>query len=70
MDVEPRRMSRADFHPHVYETDVVFVAWVYVLLLIACMQVAVLVLQTSFGPAFFLPQRVCCSIQSPSLIPD
>jgi hypothetical protein len=32
--------------------------------LVACMQVAVLGLQTSFGPAFFLPQRVCCSIQS------
>jgi hypothetical protein len=28
------------------------------------MQVAVLGLQTSFGPAFFLPQRVRCSIQS------
>jgi hypothetical protein len=57
MDVEPRRMSRADLHLF-YETDVVLVAWVYVLLLIACIQVAVLGLQTSFGPAFFLPQRV------------
>lgn len=28
------------------------------------MQVVVLGLQTSFGPAFFLPQRVRCSIQS------
>ncbi|KAF8473732.1 hypothetical protein DFH94DRAFT_764142 [Russula ochroleuca] len=35
--------------------------WVYVLLLIACTQVAVLGLQTSFGPAFFLPQRLADS---------
>lgn len=35
--------------------------WVYVLLLIACVQVAVLGLQTSFGPAFFLPQRLADS---------
>jgi hypothetical protein len=39
-------------------TNIGLVAWVYVLLLIACVQVAVLGLQTSFGPAFFLPQRV------------
>ncbi|KAH9990160.1 hypothetical protein BJV77DRAFT_1013954 [Russula vinacea] len=35
--------------------------WVYLLLLIACTQVAVLGLQTSFGPAFFLPQRLADS---------
>jgi len=35
--------------------------WVYALLLVACMQVAVLGLQTSFGPAFFLPQRLADS---------
>ena len=35
-----------------------WVAWVYVLSLFACVQAAVLGLQTSFGPAFFLPQRV------------
>ncbi len=43
---------------------VVLVAWIYVLLLVAFMQVAVLGLQTSLGPAFFLPQRVRYSIQS------
>src|SRR5713226_2437697 len=52
------------FAYYVYETDIVLAAWIYVLLLFAFMQVAVLGLQTSFGPAFFLPQRVRYSIQS------
>lgn len=64
MDVEPRRMSRVDLHIHVDGTDIVLPAWVYLLLLIACTQVAILGLQSSFGPAFFLPQRVRYSIQS------
>jgi hypothetical protein len=61
MDVEPRGLSRADLLLVV--ADIVLVAWVYLLLLIACTQVAVLGLQASFGPAFFLPQRVRYSIQ-------
>ncbi|KAI0306158.1 hypothetical protein B0F90DRAFT_1623829 [Multifurca ochricompacta] len=35
--------------------------WVYVLSLFACAQAAVLGLQTTFGPAFFLPQRLADS---------
>jgi len=36
-------------------------SWVYVLSLFACAQAAVLGMQTSFGPAFFLPQRLADS---------
>ena len=64
MDVEPRRMSHPDLHPVLTVLMLKLVAWVYVLMLIAAVQVAVLGLQASFGPAFFLPQRVRCSIQS------
>jgi len=35
--------------------------WVYALSLFACVQAAVLGLQSSFGPAFFLPQRLADS---------
>jgi len=35
--------------------------WAYVLSLFACAQVAVLAMQTSFGPTFFLPQRLADS---------
>ncbi|KAH9986100.1 hypothetical protein BJV74DRAFT_545675 [Russula compacta] len=35
--------------------------WVYLLSLFACVQAAVLGLQTSFGPAFFLPRRLADS---------
>ena len=35
-----------------------WVAWVYALSLFTCAQAALLGLQSSFGPAFFLPQRV------------
>ncbi|KAI9509785.1 hypothetical protein F5148DRAFT_1275103 [Russula earlei] len=35
--------------------------WVYVLSLFSCVQAAVLGLQTTFGPAFFLPQRLADS---------
>jgi hypothetical protein len=62
MDVEPRRMSRVDsafFSPVLMLST----AWVYVLSLFACAQAAVLGLQSSFGPAFFLPQRVRSVIQ-------
>lgn len=63
MDVEPRRMSRADMLLMSMCADILLVAWVYLLLLIACTQVAVLGLQASLGPAFFLPQRVRYPIQ-------
>ena len=38
--------------------DSVRIAWVYALSLFACAQAALLGLQDSIGPAFFLPQRV------------
>jgi hypothetical protein len=41
------------------------VAWIYLLSIFAGGQAAVLGLQTSFGPGFFLPQRVRHSIRSP-----
>ena len=63
MDVEPRRMSHANMLLMSMCADILLVAWVYLLVLIACTQVAVLGLQASLGPAFFLPQRVRYPIQ-------
>jgi hypothetical protein len=60
MDAEPRRTSRAYLFtwPRLTPSP----AWVYLLSLFACAQAALLGLQTSFGPAFFLPRRVRHSI--------
>jgi hypothetical protein len=43
---------------HTVIANWVRIAWVYALSLFACAQAALLGLQTSLGPAFFLPQRV------------
>ena len=63
MDVEQRRTSRANRCLRYSSLKYPSTAWVYLLSLFACVQAAVLGLQTSFGPAFFLPRRVRYPIQ-------
>jgi hypothetical protein len=61
LDVEPRRRYRVVDQPDLTYT---LLGWMWYLAIFIFLQVAMILLQQRFGPAFFLPKRVGCVFQS------
>jgi hypothetical protein len=57
LDVEPRGRYRVVNQPDLIYT---LIGWIWYLVIFIFLQVAVVLLQQRFGPAFFLPKRVGC----------